>query len=702
MQRSIHILYIFVGLSCSAALAQTPSRPSLGVGVRSTADSVTLRWVPTTPVAWEWLIQYGVLVKRKTLESANSSKVIAETLLNNGRVIKPLLQTEMERIAQQDSTLAVLASMMYGNGELKLSGTNADGMNAQNAKEMRLFVSMMLAQQDVRFANYLGLRWVDKTIDAKAYYQYEVVPQVPASKGALPLQKIKASALTPSTLPKPPVLRSIVFADSAASMVYRHRPDDDITGYFVERSTDGQRFERITKVPLLPSVNQRTRAIDTLSQFNNRVAQLRQKYYYRLRGLDSFGELTGFSNVVEIYAHAPLKVPATDLDTKLENGKIALTWAFPDSLTQDVLGFEVSKASSGNGKFDPLHTILLPPNTRRFVDTKPQESNYYQVIAYDYGKQAVASHTVWLNILDTIPPSPPNRLKGTIDKQGNVRLSWNRSPEKDVKGYKIYETLFKGYPKTLINEIPLADTVFKTKLPMHVSNRDIFYEVVALDNLFNHSKPSEELFLQKPDVIPPQPPVLRPAVSTPQGVALSWLHLDTADVQRGEVYRQNLPDTTARRLFSYSKPLLQESFTDTSVVAGRQYRYYALSYDAAGLRSLRSNSVSISPEKTEEVPTLPLLDKIAAEYDTISRTLTIRWEYPAPKAVESVFFYRQNTNGKLLQQGAVAGNPGIYREVLDDLRPCQYFLLVNFRDGSQTPLSREVPIPLSPFQTPKR
>jgi parallel beta-helix repeat protein len=63
----------------------------------------------------------------------------------------------------------------------------------------------------------------------------------------------------------------------------------------------------------------------------------------------------------------------------------------------------------------------------------------------DSGYISVVEFSPYLNSPDTSAPiSPPKNIKVSIEGN-NIRISWSKNPEKDLKGYKVYYRNFTGY-----------------------------------------------------------------------------------------------------------------------------------------------------------------------------------------------------------------------------------------------------------------
>ena len=63
---------------------------------------------------------------------------------------------------------------------------------------------------------------------------------------------------------------------------------------------------------------------------------------------------------------------------------------------------------------------------------------YYKVAAISVDNDTVYSFHSYFFTLDQEPPSIPTGLKGTIDEKGIVSLEWNKNPDNDIRGYRVF------------------------------------------------------------------------------------------------------------------------------------------------------------------------------------------------------------------------------------------------------------------------
>jgi len=119
---------------------------------------------------------------------------------------------------------------------------------------------------------------------------------------------------------------------------------------------------------------------------------------------------------------------------------IQLNWVKNKLETYNNTGFEVYRALQSAGPY--TFVSLTPSDTVRFLDKNlnPGTLYYYQIRSVN-GQGAAPSSNIALakTKSDTIPPSIPQNLSGTLAGQGKAILSWNASSDNSaVAGYNIY------------------------------------------------------------------------------------------------------------------------------------------------------------------------------------------------------------------------------------------------------------------------
>lgn len=115
--------------------------------------------------------------------------------------------------------------------------------------------------------------------------------------------------------------------------------------------------------------------------------------------------------------------------------------------------------------------------------------------------------------LDTIPPAPPTGL-AALSLNGSVRLTWAKSPEKDLAGYRVFAS-----PKPLSGYAPVMNVeTTEAAIPDLQNFVPFFVAVTTLDKAGNESTPCspvQAVALPEPDILSlPRPgPALSGAIA---------------------------------------------------------------------------------------------------------------------------------------------------------------------------------------------
>ncbi|MFF5967724.1 pectinesterase family protein [Streptomyces collinus] len=198
---------------------------------------------------------------------------------------------------------------------------------------------------------------------------------------------------------------------------------------------------------------------------------------------------------------------------------------------------------------------------------------------------------------DKVKPNAPTGAKATYTYP-TAKLTWTKSPEADLAGYKVYRSTSAAVPITPANLIsgskPVTATSYSDK-PAATGAR-YYYRIVAVDRSGNVSAPSSAVNVLSKDVTAPAAaPANVTVTASGTGNKVAWTK-PTTDTVKYRVYRATsatgtgaakLTDTTAA------------SYTDDA--EEKKTYYYAVSgLDSAGNESRRSAYVAgTRPDTTD-------------------------------------------------------------------------------------------------------
>ncbi|GEM_PF-1947505 len=603
---------------------------------RNYGDSIVLRWAPTNAAVWimgnifgwdvsreltskEYEGKYGdrpdetILQSDSALQTENGGRGTELSQRLNAKPIVPLTLEEMQK--RYDSTnlyVGVAAQALYGPAAMEVTEQNSELTNylfrKNQEQTQRQFLAYIAAEGHPEVADALGLRFVDRNIQKNTTYVYTLSSLIPAKELEVPDVMVM--------VPAEPFVRTDEFkvievgvkqADGYTAVVYW--PRNKLSGYFIERSEDGGKsWKKINDIPIFAQDPDR----ETEEVFGRELAelmagnvvyrdslQLKKSYRYRVSGFDAFGdyapakESEPFEMVDLIPPGTPVLIYALPTDNKI----CTLQWG-KDTLEPDFKGYVVTFCDEPDGVWSRI-TDILPPKTTQWVDEQAGERGrgYYRVFAIDEAGNISYSLALINNIEDVVPPMPPTGLDGMADSNGIVFLQWERNPEKDVLGYRVYFANQDDHDFVELTGGILEDSLccFDT-LDLHTLSPFRYYYVVAEDNSHNLSEPSDTVAIPVPDIVPPGVALLIDHTEENEFVTIHWLKSTSSDVASYHIYRK-MKNQQQWRLIQvlYPDSLKGDTitFTDSPVPSRTAYQYCIEVFDQSRLTSGKTGEVTV-------------------------------------------------------------------------------------------------------------
>jgi fibronectin type 3 domain-containing protein len=189
------------------------------------------------------------------------------------------------------------------------------------------------------------------------------------------------------------------------------------------------------------------------------------------------GHDSPWSNVVRLEIVPPVPVPTIQLEATAQGVKVA--WP-PEG---DGLHFEIYR--QGPADKEPVNVGTAEHND--FVDTTAQYDTRYQysVIAVKGQAESLPSKTIEITPVDIFPPSVPASITA-LATPDSIEVSWQRSPETDLKGYYVYRSV-DGGAFTRVGDLQTLPTYSDHQVEHGKPYR---YEVSAVDQKNNESSKS--------------------------------------------------------------------------------------------------------------------------------------------------------------------------------------------------------------------
>lgn len=680
-----------------------PRAAAIVLTTRSYKDSIVLRWGITKPGGWVIANKDGFYVERAELDdSLRIDSLKGFTPLTPEPIFPwPLAEWE-KREAATITMRAVAAHALYGESfQPSQQGTVSALRNRADELTNRWSFAHLAADVDPIAAEGLALRIVDRNVKPGQRYLYRVTKAFFDSTYTVSSGYMMAAAIDEP--PQPAPTNATAHDKQGRVLITWDATTPDAPPYsafIVERAEPGSsEFREVSTEPIVGFQNEG--AQDSIpEEMRGKVAfgdsiPMYKLYRYRVRGLTPFGERSGPSKDVSIMIRDhEVPTPPVVLGAQESGpGEITVTWRAGE-IPSDFKGFMVVRSDSYDGQYKPIHNGMLPANVNAFVDKSPRgdTTNFYMVQAWDTAGNFSSSVATYGYRVDSIPPAKPIGVKGTIDTNGVVKLSWAKGKEKDLLGYRVYRTnsTIKGYEFIQITKEPIAATAFVDTIVVRTLTTEVFYKVVAVDRNYNNSEFSEQLRLERPDLLPPVAPMFTDVLVTDTAVYLSWTPSSSRDVKSHFLYRRlaDSRDTTWKQI-GKTMARADSTYADRDVKKRVVYEYTVVAQDSTGFRSPEAVSFTARPY---DDGVRPPVTKVSVKGDTTAHTATVTWEYPKPAAgVKMRFIIYRSVGGQPLKQYKAV--PGDQRTFVDTETEMggrhQYAIRVLFDDdGAESTLSQ--------------
>ncbi len=661
--------------------------PAVKVTARATDRSIKLRWAVDSPAAWHFTNEYGYTIERIVITENNKVIKNGARVVLNQLPFKPASEARWEAVMDQDDYVAIAAQAIFGETFELTENYSSDivtVINKARELEMRFSYALFAADQSIQAASLSGLYYEDEAIAPQVKYLYKVYANIPSHIMEVDTAFVYVGMQDYEPLP---ALRDVAvkFDDHLAMVSWNGVMYEKIyNSFWVERSDDGKTFEKITETPIVNTYNGAAPKTQTIYEIDS-LPENNKTYYYRIIGINAFGELGPPSDTVSgfgipIFAYGP-----SIIDHEItQKGQVKLNWKFPQEGNFLLKSFDLLRVNQATKAQEVLKTNLKPA-VRQVIDSLPLGSNYYVVRANDlYGRQNL-SFPYLVQLEDSIPPLPPIGLSGRIDTLGQVFLSWDNNAEPDLYGYQVYKSNFLSeqfiqLPGDIQNANSYIDSI-----NLNTLTEKIYYKVVAIDKRFNTSDFSTILELKKPDFMPPVPPVLSQIKGDSLGIVLYWNSSSSEDVIHHAIYRKAENEQQWNLIKTISGSDTAQYFHDRQVEHRTLYQYTMVALDDDGLESIPASPLSMrwmSPRPYQPVSQLFYkLDKNAAK-------VSLSWAYEAG-LVEKYLIYKSINGAPLMLFKTLEPT----KKQLDDSfkasdKEIEYRIVAAFSTGERTELSK--------------
>ncbi len=626
------LLMVLLGLMTNTALKAQDSdvkKDELFLLGRTLPDSILLRWAPSTYRLWLVGNTYGYRVTRTTLMKDGKILENRQERLLTPEPLKPRSLDEWEKLDGCDEYAGIAAHSIYGDGfDVSLGGSNTgmvDLFNKATIQENKFGFALYAADMSVNVAKYHGLMYVDKDVVKGEKYIYNVfLDRVP--------EDMKRDTLVlftgvDETLPIPaPADFKAEAGDRQIILTWDNKYQKQFyNSFWIERSADnGNTFKRLNNKPFLNTTAPGYEEAP-FHHYIDTIATNGLSYAYRIIGITVFGELSPPSEVLKINGLNLITQAASINKTYSTDGiSLTLNWSFANDNKEVIDGFRLFRSK----QFDTGYVLIadsLPLTSSSYIDTKPLYNAYYRLQAFNKDGDGPMGLPKMAQVVDSIPPLAPTGLSAKADTSGLVTITWNANTDDDIYGYRIYRANATHEEYSSIIASPVVDTVYIDQVEIKTLTKNVFYKIKAYDLRQNQSAFSEVLMVERPDIVPPSPPLITSITPSDSGIVILWINSISEDVDKQLLYR-NRVGSNDWKLIKTFYPVGDTMYNDVPDLNNAIYRYLLIAVDKAGneCKPLKPVSAKYAANTHKQVWITPKVKSYKRD-----KVVRISWDAPA-------------------------------------------------------------------------
>ncbi|MFI5192903.1 MAG: hypothetical protein ACHQD7_02565 [Chitinophagales bacterium] len=659
---------------------------SLHMKAQNYGDSIVVRWAPGNAISWLLTQKNGFLFKRKVFRKGQ--KNVFSLVDSSSVVIHPWSLDAWGNYfkSSHDSLSAVAAQMVFAKTlpfDKNKQGNSFNNLSEKyNEQQSRFGFALMLADFDPVVADGLGFRYVDKKVSKDLYYLYSLVPVEIHPYTKIDTGRVLVDGSRKYIREKFPLIKGIA-GDKNIKLLW----DSDIgtahfSGFIIERSDDNKKFTRLNRLPFVAFKSGKNK--DKPVEYSDSVSADYKNYYYRVIGINSFGDHSDPSPVLTIHAldltppHYPL---ISSINAVKRTGTIQLQWIKKEK-ENDFKGYVVGRSTSLKGPFLPISKDFLPYGTTRFTDEHPSTGapNYYIVAAVDTAGNAGRSMPAYMNVEDHTAPAQPRGVTGSIDSSGRVSIHWNWGAEDDLAGYRIFFANAPDHRFTPLSQDLITDSSYMDSIVLKTLTKKIYYKVIAYDRAMNPSPASNILALTKPDKVPPLAAMIKGFKVTDSAVILVWFPSTSNDVARQILYRKQDSSAGWTMISEFSPK--DSAFTDRHVLSSHHYVYAIETLDSSGLHSGKSFPLRVYVYAKGYRGNIKKFEVAKVQDKNI---VYLHWIAPS-NDIRYYILYRGQDDHGLKMAGNIPGTSSVFE---DKIMPgnYQYAIKAIYNNGDESALS---------------
>ncbi|MCL1868089.1 MAG: hypothetical protein FWF72_03985 [Paludibacter sp.] len=571
-----------------AATASISAQDTVSVALRSNVqkNKIQLRWAATTSNAWNYTNKYGFMLERYTLLRNGQALATPERVILTPSPLKAKPEAEWTEIAQRDDYAAIIAQALFGDKFDTSSGQANVGQIIARSKEQEQRFGFSLYAADLSFeaALYAGWAFEDANVKQGEKYLYRLFPVKASAAAVVDTAMVYVGLEDYEQLPEPVGLAGI-FGNGNVLLTWDYEMLNDFYGaYYVERSENKVNFKRITDLPIT-NIAGGSRIFYTDSIQNGKT------YYYRVVGINAFGQTSPPSQVIEGKGTPRLiYVPHITYAMPDDKGGVEVFWEFDPNGDSQISSFELCASQNEKGDFVAVVQNIAPAK-RSIVYDKPLPTAYYVIKAIPPTGEPTVSFPHLIQMEDSIPPAVPTGLEGVIDSLGIVRLRWNANTDADLLGYRIYRAQIEGEELIPLNDVALLINEYTDTVNVYSLNANAYYAVAAIDKRYNQSQKCDVVILKKPELIPPTQPVFTNFEATDDGNMFEWATGNEKGIK--VIIRRYRYNDQAEVLKTVEDSQDMRKYCDSQIEEGKEYYYELVCENSSKLQSLPSPRIKL-------------------------------------------------------------------------------------------------------------
>ncbi|MDH4472531.1 MAG: hypothetical protein QE487_07965 [Fluviicola sp.] len=542
----------------------------LSVITKVTMDEVRLKWLPVNYEQMRILVKEGCTVEQVELLGSTTAQTADYT---SG--LKTIIAPTSVRLASMNVSDSAVQRMLALIDPFTAAAPAAEKEN----RDFAFALAVLEITVSDALSNAVGCQLTVQTKKGKRY-GFRI------SMKGLPTAFIEVNTDEPTKYPTIADFEAKIDRKKTVELTWTAKKYQSYGyAFWLEKSVDAPKSGTyLTQTPYFP-VRTQDEKTDKQDFLRDEALTEGKNHFYRLVGLNYFGEQAYFSEWKKIYVPRHL------------NAEVFIDTVYADKQTRVVKGsaFRLSKEPINlkeyvllrSDKKDGTYSFVQQKNSTDTVFQftvdmlKTGDQFYYKVAAVSTDNDSVYSMAHYLFTLDQEPPSAPSKLSGTINEQGIVSLTWSAPADNDLEGYRIFRANHKKEDFAERNTVLSLQTTFTDTLALNNLTPEVYYCVKSVDKNFNNSPFSDTILVLKPDTIAPVPTLLRKPLVHDSLIRLSWINSPSADVAQNVLLR--VSNNQADTLVKWSDTL--SVFTDQNIIPGTSYNYLVLTNDKSGNKS---------------------------------------------------------------------------------------------------------------------